>query len=567
MASSPNIPVQPPPESTSRDALLSYISHETVRRQAALDQIQNELSQLRHLQNSLAPVNRLAPELFVKIFKYLVEPTIFKDESMAELFSPAARLGSLISATHVCYYWRQIALGAAELWTTIPLHNLPLALTFLPRSQSSPLDLDLVLPEKHDRLFQIIQDILLPQTPRLRTLILRVREYESLRRVVRKLRLAAPELEELLIWQIEIGHRERGGRDALPMADPSHPLFAGELPSLRTFSTHGVDIPLPLPAPKALVHLHIHNNMALSDKALIDLLAQCPGLQSLEVKEDIGFSFRRGLRTYVDGRRPVIKLPHLRCLKLEVYLPERAAALLYHIAVPSSTQFVVESSHDGFGIDAGYHMFPQNALEYLKFLAGIKRVEIFNTMETETIETVFVVRAYHDAASQDGPAVEIRARMAPEDLTGEFLTKRWPFDVSQVETFVVSGLLRNELPEDAWPTMLAEMDSVRTIRAVAIGQAVASDLASKLSDPPSDSGDRPFALCPALNTLELVDLSGLKLVQDNSLKAMVVARAAAGTLKELDLFNVTCLGPGADEVKDIKEKCGSSITLRVDEVD
>ncbi len=529
-----------------------------------MKQLETELTQLRRSQNSVAPVNRLAPELFYQIFKYLVEPATSKDGRMLKASFSVARLKPLIWITHVCYHWREIALGAATLWTAFPLHNPSLALAFISRSRSSPLHLNLDLPERHSCLYQIIDEIILPNIPRMRTLIINVRDFENLRQVVRKLRVPALQLEELMIRQIKVNTRG----ESRPMVDLGRHLFAGELPSLKTFSTRGVDIPLTLRGPNTLVNLSIHSNPSLADKPLIDLLAQCPGLESLKIKESDWFSIRRG-PAYIDWNRPVISLPHLKRLQLDFYLPERAAALLHHISVPNSTQFHIDVSYHGFDINPGYHMFPRNASENLKFLDGVKRVEVFNTLGTDptSVEIAFIVRAYHDASSFDDPAIEIRARMAPLNLTGAFLGSRWPFDVSGVETFVVSGLIGDDLAEDVWRTTLAEMDSVRTIRVVDIRQSVASDLASCLGEASNARGDRIFALCPALSTLELVEIRGLEFVLDNSLKPMIVARVAAGTLKELDLFNVTCFGGGSSEVKEIREKCGSSITLRVDELD
>ncbi|RPD59107.1 hypothetical protein L226DRAFT_444931, partial [Lentinus tigrinus ALCF2SS1-7] len=121
------------------DDLLKFILQQTTWRAAAVENLQNEISQLLRLQNSVAPVNRLAPEIFVEIFKRLVDPTIFKFGRLVKVPSGETRVTSLISATHVCQHWREIALGAATLWTAFPLRNSPLAAAFISRSRSLPL--------------------------------------------------------------------------------------------------------------------------------------------------------------------------------------------------------------------------------------------------------------------------------------------------------------------------------------------------------------------------------------------------------------------------------------------
>lgn len=547
-------------ESNSLEVLSIYLSHERNWRAAVVNNFQKEIAQLNRLQNNLAPVNRLAPELFVEIFKHLVEATIFESGHPPG----PTRVGSLVLATRVCQYWREVALGAATLWTTFPLHVFPLAETFIARSRDLPLDIDLVLPVREPRLYKICKMQLLPQIPRLRTLILRVRDYNDLRDILRRLtKVSAPKLEGLLIRHLK--HNPREGSP--PMVDPSQPLFAGELPSLKRLSTVGVGIPLSLPASRGLAHLSLHNNVCLADKALIDLLAQCPGLESLRVKEDEWFSVRfRG--AYLDARRPAVSLPRLKRLELDIHTLARIEALLHHISIPGSARLQIETAYDDFETEVEYSMFPKNALENLKCLSGIKRVEMFAVRERSTRpDSSLVLRAYHDAAAYDAPDVEIKVRMV-QDLAELFIGTPLPFDVSQVETLVVGGIKGEAgYQKDDWVVMLVPMSHVKTVRAVSLGRTIVSDLARLLGVLTDGPGKQQFALCPDLDTLELVDLCGVNCMLDKSLKETVVARATWGALKELELFNVGCYGQDSPLVGEIKAECGLFVNLRVDEVD
>lgn len=79
----------------------------------------------------------------------------------------------------------------------------------------------------------------------------------------------------------------------------------------------------------------------------------------------------------------------------------------------------------------GYSMFPENAHDRLKCLAGIKCLELFLDFSLVTL------RAYHEPDAYIDSAVEVMARGV---LDAADVLRDWPFDVSHVETFVVTGL-------------------------------------------------------------------------------------------------------------------------------
>lgn len=57
------------------------------------------------------------PEVTAMIFAFCIPPLVVEPESVANVIWPSARAAPL-NISHVCRYWRSIALGLPELWTT-----------------------------------------------------------------------------------------------------------------------------------------------------------------------------------------------------------------------------------------------------------------------------------------------------------------------------------------------------------------------------------------------------------------------------------------------------------------
>ncbi|EIN04697.1 hypothetical protein PUNSTDRAFT_122732 [Punctularia strigosozonata HHB-11173 SS5] len=98
----------------------------------ALEQIEslrNRVRSLRERRNSLAPVNRLPPEVLTSVFQLCV------------LNATPSRCGHAFVA--VSRRWREVALGAAILWTLLPRSTTELTELFISRSQHAPLEIDI----------------------------------------------------------------------------------------------------------------------------------------------------------------------------------------------------------------------------------------------------------------------------------------------------------------------------------------------------------------------------------------------------------------------------------------
>lgn len=90
------------------------------------------IQEMEYRRNALVPISRLPPETLVEIFAFLPFP--------ADTSGCVSYL-TLISVTHVCRRWREVALSFPSLWSYINFTKLtPTGFTgILARAKMSPL--------------------------------------------------------------------------------------------------------------------------------------------------------------------------------------------------------------------------------------------------------------------------------------------------------------------------------------------------------------------------------------------------------------------------------------------
>ena len=115
------------------------------------------LSLVRSLKNSFAPINRIPPEVFTLIPDHY-------DANHAER--------DLIRSTHVCRSWRETLISRSSLWTHLDFTNVDKTRTFIRRSESSPLDIDLINWENETEIDNALS-LIIPHVARLRSLVIR----------------------------------------------------------------------------------------------------------------------------------------------------------------------------------------------------------------------------------------------------------------------------------------------------------------------------------------------------------------------------------------------------------
>ncbi|KAI0738860.1 hypothetical protein C8Q80DRAFT_1124323 [Daedaleopsis nitida] len=136
---------------------------------ANISQTVEFLQELRRHINALPCINQLPVELLVEIFKYVTHSSydILHDGSVFRKVDHSPLL-NLITITHVCHRWRDIAVDASMLWGRIPiLANESLLKLFVERSRNTSLTLNVVVKNKGRKL---VDNILSGASVRLQTL-------------------------------------------------------------------------------------------------------------------------------------------------------------------------------------------------------------------------------------------------------------------------------------------------------------------------------------------------------------------------------------------------------------
>ncbi|KJA19510.1 hypothetical protein HYPSUDRAFT_44278 [Hypholoma sublateritium FD-334 SS-4] len=90
---------------------------------------------LRQQRNRLLPISSLPPEIMCNIFSFV---------------KSGSRLTSVrwTKVSHVCRYWRKVALNAAGLWCNLPLENLSWTVEMLARSKQVDISIDTVVDSR-----------------------------------------------------------------------------------------------------------------------------------------------------------------------------------------------------------------------------------------------------------------------------------------------------------------------------------------------------------------------------------------------------------------------------------
>ena len=79
------------------------------------------LAQVRNVTNANKPINQLPVELLRQIFRYVPSKNDIRKGSYLHWPSDYLPTEQLIPLTHVCHYWRDVALGDPCLWTSVTL--------------------------------------------------------------------------------------------------------------------------------------------------------------------------------------------------------------------------------------------------------------------------------------------------------------------------------------------------------------------------------------------------------------------------------------------------------------
>jgi hypothetical protein len=217
--------------------------------------------------NALAPISLLPPEILARVFHFFA----LEEQNLG-----------WIRATHVCWFWRQVALDDSSLWATISGNstNTKLISEMLARASDAPLDINIDFGGASGQEVLLMFPPHLSHTRKLRLYGLSMLHSDIVRDIYSR---EAPTLEHFELGVSDtslIIFRDLGGTT----------LFKGQAPRLRTLFLSQVLIPWSLIPRGQLTQLTIglfrevsiydvpsHRNLY----QLIDLLVHCPELEML----------------------------------------------------------------------------------------------------------------------------------------------------------------------------------------------------------------------------------------------------------------------------------------------
>ncbi|KAI0324425.1 hypothetical protein GY45DRAFT_1331553 [Cubamyces sp. BRFM 1775] len=198
----------------------------------------------------MSPIHSLPVELLTRIFQLGVDSDPIPDEQIRG--EPTFE----VLVSHVCRYWRQIALHTPHLWTTIHFRtraHMSRGEVYLSRNGRLPIDIyvDTCSEDDYqlrkDLLFRgeflPVFDVVLPHIDRWRELHLIVADLEckTFARKVLSTCGTAPALQTLQLWHVQ--NWRTSERLFNHIGPPPVVVFGGELPSLKHIILQGVNLP------------------------------------------------------------------------------------------------------------------------------------------------------------------------------------------------------------------------------------------------------------------------------------------------------------------------------------
>jgi hypothetical protein len=273
----------------------------------ALEQDAFEVLRLvRSMKNSLAPINRIPPEVLSLIPDYYHEYNIDQD---------------LIAFTHVCRSWRDTFISRSSLWTKLDFIDTDKTRTYIQRSQSSPFELYLQDDEVIDDAFPLI----IPHIQQLKSLTVDARDLPS---ALRHFRCHVPLLRRL---DINIS------AEIDPVLDSA--LFNGDFSSLHELYLFGVLTDFPW---KNLSNLRVVDLtmffQSYGTTQILDFLESAPLLHTVSLHYPMEDS------SDTPPER-IVTLRHLKTFTIEA--DEPPSILLHHLHIPSGTSLTSEFYSDG----------------------------------------------------------------------------------------------------------------------------------------------------------------------------------------------------------------------------
>ncbi|ESK86050.1 hypothetical protein Moror_9386 [Moniliophthora roreri MCA 2997] len=332
---------------------------------------------------------------------------------------PSKALAQWLSVTHVCRYWRKVALNYKDLWTQLDLRLPNFALQMLERSNPKPVELEFTAQYGSKsglrRGARVLKKILGDHASRIRCLSInpgyRIGGYEFLDDALEAfigpatnlykleliaiawdevpdgfLRYGAPRLAELLLQDFHI--------------PPDSPLLS----NLKDLTWYGNGEP----------------HVMLSGEEFFDILRKSPDLEALSVQGILPSSFPSD----------IITLSCLQGLCLDSHSQSEAVVALdlcNHIIFPEKTKlnlFVPYQSYPLTLANATFSFFSR----YFSPASSTTNPRLVNTLRIEATDDShdFLIEAWYDRVSSTTLLVESVDRHSPIYIHFEYDDDSWP---------------------------------------------------------------------------------------------------------------------------------------------
>ncbi|KAI0750586.1 hypothetical protein BC629DRAFT_1739459, partial [Irpex lacteus] len=293
--------------------------------------------------NGLVPSVSLPPELLIKIFTHLIHVHTDLTATVADCHTtaPTRRYGWL-RASHVCHRWREVMLGAPQLWATVWMTGPDCVGTMLARSQQMPLIIRCRQRESRVEPSEYTESLSLVLSHLSRVVTLDLINDAS-PTLLPDGSWTAPLMKELVIrGTVQVGN------DTTPSELFYPRLLLNEMPSLEKLKLYlelvwwNFNTNLIKPA---LRHLTLHGNAAncygdfVIDNVL-DVLRQLPALETVDLRLALPYPSRNP----PNPDPALITLPNLRRLRI----CDSAAAcseLLPRVVFPTAAQISLSCTY------------------------------------------------------------------------------------------------------------------------------------------------------------------------------------------------------------------------------
>ncbi|KAI0055733.1 hypothetical protein BV25DRAFT_1921583 [Artomyces pyxidatus] len=305
-----------------------------------IDKVQRYLASLRRLKNSRTPVARIPVEIFCQILSFI------KCDPRWPHRNPE-RPPAWVAVTHVCQFWREVALSSPLLWSNIVTYNLPWMEETLVRSKAVPVSLVMYVnrnPWEFPNSLSSVITRIVPHIARAKEIIIHGENVASYIQPLFK--YAAPWLEVLELSDIE---SHLNIRDAT--------LFPGQEPlNLRTLRLKRCSFVWPIPVlfSPTITELKI-SHMSQEDRpSLLQIravLSAMPNLKTL-VLSDVLRKSPDSTAFVVDPASCTVPLPFLQSLSFATEKAVDVLIFISQLSVPSDASLhILCKTLEGFSVD------------------------------------------------------------------------------------------------------------------------------------------------------------------------------------------------------------------------